>query len=402
MNLRTLAANLQGVRLNICLPGEQVLQLGQDEPAIDWHVHSERTLRRILRNPQLEAGRSYLRGDWDVDTSQLPALLLALARANPPTSRSPTLAARLRHAWPAMQRSRTTPPPRWQDTDLWLSRICLGEELFQGCAHYSEPGISLEQAQRVRCRELAARLRLEPGQHLLDISAGWGALPLYLAQRTGVRVTGLVATREQLQYAHNESRRRGLSATVHFRLGGVHRCQGRFDRVLGCELSVQGRRPALRALIEHLAGLLTEDGILWLQLTGRRADDRNRLQCPTPWPEPDTAPPLSTLHSALEQAQLCSLRQENLSSYLLKDLHTRARRFHHRRTAIARRFGEHCTRYWELRIASEIVAVQMRQMMQYELVLGRYGAPWPGSGSGDENRLPVEITRRIPGLARDI
>jgi cyclopropane-fatty-acyl-phospholipid synthase len=401
MNLRTLAANLQGVRFNIYLPVGQVLQLGQDDPAIDWHVHSERTLSKILRNPRLEPARSYLRGDWDVDTSQLPVLLLALAQASTPALSTPTLVTRLRHAWPAAQRAGPA-PPRWQDTDLWLSRICLGEELFQGCAHYSEPGISLEQAQRVRCRELAARLRLEPGQHLLDISAGWGALPLYLAEHTGVRVTGLVTTREQLQYAHSEARRRGLSATVHFRLGGVHRCQGRFDRILGCELSGQNRRPALRALIEHLAGLLTEDGMLWLQLTGRREHDRNKLRYPGPWPTVDTSPPLSALHSALEQAQLCSLLQENLSDYLLKDLHTRARRFHHRRAAIARRFGERCTRYWELRIACEIIAVQTRQVMQYELVLGRYGAHWPGPGNGDESRLPLEITRRIPGLARDI
>ena len=174
MNLSTFAENLPGVQCNIHLSDGRILHLGQAGPAIDWHIHADHTLRKILQRPQLELGRSYLSGRWDIDTRHLPTLLQALI---PPDTVPPWLyrhatLRRLRALLPAVRRPAL--PPRWQDTNLWLSRICLGEELFQGCAHYSEPGISLDQAQRIRCRDLIERLQLEPGLHLLDVNAGWG------------------------------------------------------------------------------------------------------------------------------------------------------------------------------------------------------------------------------------
>lgn len=401
MNSRTLAADIQGIRFSVYLPDGQTFQLGQDGPAIDWHVHSERTLRRILRHPQRELGCSYVRGQCDIDTRELPALLLAL-ETGAARRRLPAAMRGLRERLRAIPCTRVTAPPRWEDTSLWLSCICLGEELFQGCAHYSEPGTSLEQAQRTRGRVLATRLQLEPGQHLLDVSAGWGALPLYLAERTGVRVTGLVATREQLQHAHNEAQRRGLDAIVHFRLGGFRQCQGRFDRILGSDPLTGEYQPAPRIVLERLAGLLADDGLLWLQIVGHRDNDPGGHW--QPGPRLTAQPRLSELHRALEHAHLHSLLQEDLSAYRLQDLRARAQRYRNKRAAISQRFGERHTRYWEFQIASEIAAVETRRLLQYELILGKGACRWPASGARDaaEARLPVEIARSIPGLARDI
>lgn len=403
MNLSTLAENLQGVRFNIHLPDGRILQPGPAGHAVDWHIHSDLALRRILRHPQRELRPSYLNGAWDMDTRHLPALLQALAAPHTPAPPRPYRPV-LRRLRALLRGARNAPPPHWQDTNLWLSRLCLGEELYQGCAHYTEAGISLEQAQRIRCREIGRCLQLRQGQHLLELNAGWGATSLYLAEHFGVRVTGLVSTREQLQYAHCEARRRGLHATVRFRLGGLRHCRGAFDRIISRAVPDPPALSARHACFARLAALLREDGLLWLQLTSRRDDSAAShwyLQQLAPY---NGMPLLSEAHRAVEHARLRTLSLQDLSAFRLQDLRTQAQRYRRHRGAIGQRCAEQCARHWEFLLASEIAAIETGKLLQYELVLGAARCSWqtPAASLAVDSRLPVEITRSIPGLAKGI
>lgn len=394
MNLSTLADNLQGVRLCAHLPNGQVLHLGRDGPRVDWHLHCSSLLRRLLRRSRHELRRSYLRGEWDIDGRHLPTLLQALH----PVERDPSP---LRVAMERLCRGsqRTEAPPHWQASDLWLAQSCLGEELHQGCAHYGEPGLGLEQAQRIRCRELGRQLQLEPGRRLLDLNAGWGALALGLAQQTGATITAWVSSPEQLRYARQEARRRGLHTTLHFDLPQLHTCQERFDGIVGNAITTLG--PAPNALLARLAELLRGDGMTWLQFYARR-DPRTPDHWPTQSNRP--APLLSALHGALERTELRTLTLHNLSVYRLRDLHAYAARYRRRRAAIGQRFGEYRARYWELQLAGEIAALQQQRIAQYELLLGNAEGLWPPE-TGDLHppvRLPQIIASKIPGLAPDL
>jgi len=406
MDLRTLEEQLLGVRFDIHQADGQVLRLGHDGPVVNWHIHSGATLRRILKQPQCTLGSSYVRGDWDIDTRHLSTLIQALIPANTSPGflhRRPFL-RRLRTHLPHVRQKATQ--PRWRDFSLWLSRTCLGDEIFQGCSHYSEPGMSLEEAQRVRARHLIARLQLGPDLHLLDLDAGWGALPLHLAEHAGVRVTALVSNREQLRFAHGEARRRGLDGSVHFRLGGFYQCRGRFDRILGSGFLEHHPEPAYRVLFKRLETLLQDDGMIWLQVRGRSGETPlsnrwHQQQLPTR----HSLPLLSDINSAVEQTALRALLTEDLSGHLLRDLESQAQRYHGRRAAISQRFGETWTRQWEFLLASEIAALRWGQLRQYELLLGNSCCRWPASdpdGSDDGARLPLDIARKIPGLARDV
>ena len=62
------------------------------------------------------------------------------------------------------------------------------------------PGDSLEQAQARKIDGLLDRLRLKPGDRLLEIGCGWGSLALAAARR-GVHVTGLTLSTEQKELA---------------------------------------------------------------------------------------------------------------------------------------------------------------------------------------------------------
>jgi len=404
MDLSTLEEQLQGLSFDIHQPDGRVLRVGHEGPVVEWHIHADRVLQNILKCPQRNLGLSYVKGQWDVDTVHLSALIEALIpRTAPAGCLGP--GARLQRLRASLaQWRKNAAQPRWQDSSLWLSRICLGDELFDGCPHYSEPGISLEQAQRTRSRNLITRLRLGRGQHLLDLNGGWGAVPLYLAQHTGLRVTALVSSREQLQFAHSEARRRGLDGRVHFRLGSFFHCRGRFDRIIAGDFLERHTQPTYSALFERLETLLEDDGMIWLELTGRSRDATLSNQ----WhqqnlPARHSQPLLSALSQAVEHTRLRTLLLQDLSDYRLWGLQAQAWRFHGKRAAISQQFGETRTRYWEFLLASQMTTLRWGQLRQYELLLGNTRCRWPADttdGLKNEARLPVDIARRIPGLAR--
>jgi len=402
MELGRIEERISDIRLNIRQPDGQVLRLGHHGPSIDWHIHNVHALYSINRHPQLNLGRSYVNGEWDVDPIHLSDLITALLPRKSPSrllDGGPCL-RRLRARLPHLRKRSTR--THWRDFSPWLSRICLGDALFHNCARYDEPGRTTEEAQRLTAHQLAESLQLSARHHLLDLNAGWGALPLFLAEQSGVRVTAMVSSREQLQYAHGEARRRGLDSQIHYRLGSFHQCRGRFDRVLASGFLEQFTESVYPALFGHIEHLLENDGLAWIQVAGRShsgglSNQWHRRQLPSH----HSMPLLSDICSGVEQSSLRQLQLEDYSAYWLQDLRTQARRFQRLRSDISQRFGETKTRHWEFLLASEISAVRWGQMRQYDVLLGQARCRWPAMDlrqAPSEYQLPETIAQQIPGL----
>ena len=92
---------------------------------------------------------------------------------------------------------------------LWLD-----EARVYSCAYFHHPGDSLDQAQRNKLEHICRKLRLRPGQTLLDIGCGWGALICWAAQNHGVRAHGITLSQDQLSYAQERIAREGLQDRV--------------------------------------------------------------------------------------------------------------------------------------------------------------------------------------------
>ena len=92
---------------------------------------------------------------------------------------------------------------------LWLD-----EARVYSCAYFHSPSDSLDQAQRNKLEHICRKLRLRPGQTLLDIGCGWGALICWAAQNHGVRAHGITLSHDQLSYAQERIAREGLQDRV--------------------------------------------------------------------------------------------------------------------------------------------------------------------------------------------
>ena len=88
---------------------------------------------------------------------------------------------------------------------LWLDR-----NLVYSCAYFDDPKEDLDSAQLRKLDYICRKLRLKPGQHLLDIGCGWGGLVKYAAENYGVGVKGITLSQPQAELANQRLLEAGL------------------------------------------------------------------------------------------------------------------------------------------------------------------------------------------------
>ena len=79
---------------------------------------------------------------------------------------------------------------------LWLDR-----SMTYSCAYFQSPDDDLGAAQERKLDYLCRKLRLRPGQRLLDIGCGWGSLIIHAAKYFGVRAEGITLSARQAEWA---------------------------------------------------------------------------------------------------------------------------------------------------------------------------------------------------------
>ncbi|MEE6177194.1 class I SAM-dependent methyltransferase [Mycobacterium sp. 050134] len=92
----------------------------------------------------------------------------------------------------------------------------LGPSMTYTCAVYPDAGSTLEEAQENKYRLIFEKLRLQPGDRLLDVGCGWGGMVRYAARR-GVRVIGATLSAEQAAWARKAIQDEGLEKLAEVR-----------------------------------------------------------------------------------------------------------------------------------------------------------------------------------------
>ncbi len=112
---------------------------------------------------------------------------------------------------------------------LWLDR-----EMVYSCAYFSGVDQTLDDAQKDKLDYICRKLRLTPGQTLLDIGCGWGALICWAARQYGVKAHGVTLSGQQVAYARERIRKAGLEDQVTVELRDYRNLpvDARYDRVV--------------------------------------------------------------------------------------------------------------------------------------------------------------------------
>jgi len=94
----------------------------------------------------------------------------------------------------------------------------LGPSMTYTCACYPRPDATLDEAQENKYRLVFEKLRLKPGDRLLDVGCGWGGMVRYAA-RHGVRALGVTLSQEQTTWAQRAIADEGLTDLAEVRFG---------------------------------------------------------------------------------------------------------------------------------------------------------------------------------------
>jgi cyclopropane-fatty-acyl-phospholipid synthase len=104
---------------------------------------------------------------------------------------------------------------------LWLDA-----ERVYSCAYFETPEDTLDQAQQNKLEHICRKLRLQPGERLLDIGCGWGALVCWAARHHGVRAHGITLSQAQHDFAQQRIAKEHLQGLVSVELRDYRDLQG--------------------------------------------------------------------------------------------------------------------------------------------------------------------------------
>jgi cyclopropane-fatty-acyl-phospholipid synthase len=83
--------------------------------------------------------------------------------------------------------------------------------MVYSCAYFKTGAEDLDAAQEAKLEHICRKLRLKPGERLLDVGCGWGGLVQYAAERYGVEATGITLSEPQAELARRRIAAAGLA-----------------------------------------------------------------------------------------------------------------------------------------------------------------------------------------------
>ncbi len=110
--------------------------------------------------------------------------------------------------------------------ELWLD-----PEMVYTCSYFTDWDNSLAQSQTDKLEMVCRRLRLKPGESVLDMGCGWGAFSIHAAQHYGVKARGVTLSEQQVSYANEKIKRLGLQDRVTIELHDVLKVEGTYDKI---------------------------------------------------------------------------------------------------------------------------------------------------------------------------
>ena len=386
--------------------------LAGESPTPVTVVRSPKALAYLLRAPnQIGLARAWVTGVLDVE-GDLGAVLAARNRfsgiALSAADRLKLVAAALRAAPSVLVQPAPIPgieaAPRGRrhslardrtavrhhyDVSNNFYRLLLGPSMTYSCAYFETPQTTLEEAQERKHELICRKLRLVPGERLLDIGCGWGSLLLHAASRHAARCVGVTLSESQAQLARKRVREQGLSDLVEIRIADYREISdGPFDKIASVGMYEHVGLAELGRYAQAVAALLRPGGLFLNHGIARLASEQsgpdtfiNRYIFPDGELHPVTAIQRAMQRAGLEVRDVESLREH----YPLT-----LRRWHanlgDNRARAVELVGEERERAWRLYLLASAHGFEDADITVYQVL---------GARLGSDHRLPLDRVELI-------
>ena len=346
--------------------------------------------RAIGCNPALGFGEMYMAGRLVVEQGDIRTLLdlvgfnIRWEKENPVRAAlwRPLRIAAAWDTWNWKRRARRNAAHHYDLSDEFYA-LFLHRERQYSCAYFTGDAQDLDSAQAAKMAHVAAKLRLEPGQKVLDIGCGWGGLALHLARVADVEVLGITLSEAQLNHARARAAAEGLDGRVRFELLDWREVEGRFDRIVSVGMFEHVGPPHYRPFLARCRELLTADGLMLLHTIGRAdgpgATDPFIAKYIFPG---GYVPALSQIAPAIEKSWLWLTDLEVLRGHYELTLAAWYERVEAAREEIIALYDERFFRMWSFYLAGGIAAFRHGGHVVFQLQLTRRQHGRPSGRSG--------------------
>lgn len=155
-------------------------------------------------------------------------------------------------------------------------RLFLDPWMVYSCAYFKTWETDLATAQTDKLDLICRKLRLAPGERLLDIGCGWGALVCYAARHYGVRAHGVTLSQAQYDHAQALVQELGLADRVTIELRDYRELEGIYDKIASIGMYEHVGIDTYPTYFKKIRSLLADDGILLNHGITRRAKRERR------------------------------------------------------------------------------------------------------------------------------
>ncbi len=154
--------------------------------------------------------------------------------------------------------------------------LFLDERMIYTCGYFRDWNNSLDQAQKDKLDMICRKLRLKPGERMLDIGCGWGGLICHAAEHFGVEAVGVTLSQEQHDKALETIALKGLKDRVSVELKDYRDMTGPFDKISSIGMYEAIGVAQIPEYVAKVRDLLTPDGIFLNHGVTRRAKKKKK------------------------------------------------------------------------------------------------------------------------------
>jgi cyclopropane-fatty-acyl-phospholipid synthase len=345
-------------------------------------VKDRAALWRMLTHPTLNFGDDYCAGRIEMEGGLLPFLQRVYSTLDKRQKDSAGLLGIIN----AYRRMRGNPIDRARDNihhhyDIGndFYRLWLDEDMAYTCAYFA-PGVeTLEAAQQAKMEHVCRKLRLKPGETVIEAGCGWGGLARYMATHYGVKVRAYNISREQIAYARQRAKAEGFDDRVEYIEDDYRNIKGNCDAFVSVGMLEHVGVKHYAELGDIIDRTLVPDGRGLIHSIGQNQPiPTNGWVYRRIFPG-GYAPTLGQMMNIFEPYDLSVLDVENLRTHYAQTLRCWLERFEDHLNEVRGMYDDNFIRAWRLYLCGSIANFAGGYLQLYQVLFSR-----PSS-----NTLPV-------------